>query len=166
MCDIREDGGSPLKCSCLENPRDGGAWWAAVYGVAQSRTRLKRLSSSMCDMYCITYNEWADKCFCYILLINITENHDHLSSILSDLNYSASCFIKLNTLYFMFPSNYHLSRSAVLHSFRQCDNKHVCVHIFAQVYFSCNQLHDQNMVFFFDIIFFFLLNIFHLRDYL
>ena len=34
------------KCSCLENPRDGGVWWAAVYGVAQSRTRLKRLSSS------------------------------------------------------------------------------------------------------------------------
>ena len=38
--------GSPLQCSCLENPRDGGAWWAAVYGVAQSRTRLKWLSSS------------------------------------------------------------------------------------------------------------------------
>ena len=38
--------GSPLQCSCLENPRDGGAWWAAIYGVAQSRTRLKRLSSS------------------------------------------------------------------------------------------------------------------------
>ena len=37
--------GNPLHCSCLENPRDGGAWWAAVYGVAQSRTRLKRLSS-------------------------------------------------------------------------------------------------------------------------
>ena len=36
----------PLQYSCLENPRDGGAWWAAVYGVAQSRTRLKRLSSS------------------------------------------------------------------------------------------------------------------------
>ena len=34
------------ECSCLENPRDGGAWWAAVYGVAQSRTGLKRLSSS------------------------------------------------------------------------------------------------------------------------
>ena len=34
------------QCSCLENPRDGGAWWAAVYGVAQSRTRLKQLSSS------------------------------------------------------------------------------------------------------------------------
>ena len=33
--------GNPLQCSCLENPRDGGAWWATVYGVAQSRTRLK-----------------------------------------------------------------------------------------------------------------------------
>ena len=38
--------GNPLQCSCLENPRDSGAWWAAVYGVAQSQTRLKRLSSS------------------------------------------------------------------------------------------------------------------------
>ena len=38
--------GNPLQCSCLKNPRDGGAWWAAVYGVAQSRTRLKQLSSS------------------------------------------------------------------------------------------------------------------------
>ena len=38
--------GNPLQCSCLENPRDGGAWWAPVYGVAQSRTRLKRRSSS------------------------------------------------------------------------------------------------------------------------
>ena len=36
----------PLQCSCLENPRDRGAWWAAVYGVTQSRTQLKRLSSS------------------------------------------------------------------------------------------------------------------------
>ena len=43
---IGEGNGNPLQCSCLENPRDGEAWWAAVYGVAQSRTRLKRLSSS------------------------------------------------------------------------------------------------------------------------
>ena len=43
---IGEDNGNPLQCSCLENPRDGGAWWAAVYGIAQSRTWLKRLSSS------------------------------------------------------------------------------------------------------------------------
>ena len=35
-----EGNGNPLQCSCLENPRDGGAWWAAVYGVTQSRTQL------------------------------------------------------------------------------------------------------------------------------
>ena len=43
---IVEGNGKPLQRSCLENPRDGGAWWAAVCGVAQSRTQLKRLSSS------------------------------------------------------------------------------------------------------------------------
>ena len=43
---IGEGNGNPLQCSCLENPRDGGAWWAAFYGVAQSRTQLKRLNSS------------------------------------------------------------------------------------------------------------------------
>ena len=42
---IGEGNGNPLQCSCLENPRDEGAWWAAVYGVAQSRTQLKQLSS-------------------------------------------------------------------------------------------------------------------------
>ena len=41
-----EGNGNPLQYSCLENPMDGGAWWAAIYGAAQSRTRLKRLSSS------------------------------------------------------------------------------------------------------------------------
>ena len=43
---IGEGNGNPLQCSCLENPRDKGAWWAPVYGVTQSRTQLKRLSSS------------------------------------------------------------------------------------------------------------------------
>ena len=43
---IREANGNPLQCSCLENPRDGGTWWAAISGVAQSRTWLKWLSSS------------------------------------------------------------------------------------------------------------------------
>ena len=42
---IGEGNGNPLQCSCLENPRDWGAWWAAIYGVAQSWTRLKQLSS-------------------------------------------------------------------------------------------------------------------------
>ena len=45
---IGEGNGNPLQCSCLENPRDGGAWWAALHGVAQSRTWLKWLSSRQC----------------------------------------------------------------------------------------------------------------------
>ena len=47
---IGEGNGNPLQSSCLENPRDGGAWWAAIYGVAQGRTRLKRLSSSRSEI--------------------------------------------------------------------------------------------------------------------
>ena len=43
---IGEGNGNPLQCSCLENPRDRGAWWAAVYGVTQSQTRLKQLNSN------------------------------------------------------------------------------------------------------------------------
>ena len=43
---VREGNGSPFQCSCLENPRDGGAWGAAVYGVEQSQTRLEQLGSS------------------------------------------------------------------------------------------------------------------------
>ena len=51
---IREGNGIPLQYSCLENHMDGGAWWAAVYGVARSRTRLKRLSSSSSSLF----NKW------------------------------------------------------------------------------------------------------------
>ena len=54
---IGEGNGNPLQCSCLENPRDGGAWWAAIYGVAQSQTRLKWLSSSSSSsvsLFCFT----------------------------------------------------------------------------------------------------------------
>ena len=52
---IGDGNGNPLQCSCLENPRDGGTWWAAVYGVSQNRTRLKRLSSSSSSMYIYIY---------------------------------------------------------------------------------------------------------------
>ena len=58
---IGEGNGNPLQCSCLENPRDWGAWWAAVYGVAQSRTRLKRRSSSSSFIIII--------CFLFIVLV-------------------------------------------------------------------------------------------------
>ena len=50
---IGEGNDNPLQYSCLENPRDGGAWWAAIYGVAQSWTRLKQLSSSS-SMYIVS----------------------------------------------------------------------------------------------------------------
>ena len=61
---IGEGNGNPLQCSCLENPRDGGVWWAAISGIAQSWTRLKRLSSSsmtfikhsfMCGGFIVAY---------------------------------------------------------------------------------------------------------------
>ena len=65
---IGEGNDNPLRCSCLENPRDGGAWWAAVYGVAQSWTRLKRLSSS--SSYDIKFSLW------YTLTINFTSRSD------------------------------------------------------------------------------------------
>ena len=60
--------GNLLQCSCLENPRDGGAWWAAVYGVAQSRTRLKRLSSSSdptSNLY-FKVGEWMNDVHCFL----------------------------------------------------------------------------------------------------
>ena len=52
---IGEGNGNPLQCFCLENPRDRGAWWAAVSGVAQSRTRLKQLSSSSSSMVVLVF---------------------------------------------------------------------------------------------------------------
>ena len=57
---IGEGNGNPLQCSCLENPRDRGAWWAAVYGVAQSRTQLKRLSSSSSSSRLIKFSRSQD----------------------------------------------------------------------------------------------------------
>ena len=60
---IGEGNGNTLQCSCLENPRDGGAWWAAVSGVAQSQTRLKWLSSMPSVYYIsITYLFYNVKC--------------------------------------------------------------------------------------------------------
>ena len=53
-----EGNGNPLQYSCLENPRDGGAWWAAVYGVPQSRTRLKWLSSSSISVAALQAEWW------------------------------------------------------------------------------------------------------------
>ena len=51
LSSIGEGNGNPLQCSCLENPRGRGAWWAAIYGVAQSRTWLKQFSSSSSSLF-------------------------------------------------------------------------------------------------------------------
>ena len=85
---IGEGNGNPLQCSCLENPRDGRVWWAAVYGVAQSRTRLTRLSSSsiyrihmpsvcMCLVHCsvtelcpLFANPWIAACHASLFFTN------------------------------------------------------------------------------------------------
>ena len=70
---IGEGNGNPLQCSCLENPRDGGAWWAAVYGVAQNRTRLKRLSSSSSSSSChALFMDW------FLFLKQIWHYYDHV----------------------------------------------------------------------------------------
>ena len=66
---IGEENGSPLQCSCLENPRDGGAWWAAIYGVAQSRTRLKQLSSSSRPIFSTLISSSEFYSFSYIDLV-------------------------------------------------------------------------------------------------
>ena len=71
---IGEGNGNKLQCSCLENPRDGGVWWAAIYGVAESRTQLKRLnssSSSSKDCY-IFWENWA--LYHYLISFCIPDN--------------------------------------------------------------------------------------------
>ena len=74
--------GNPLQCSCLENPRHGGAWWAAIYGVAQSQARLKQLSSSSSILYSIV-----------TVTIYILTNSARAFPFLHTL------FLKLNNLY-------------------------------------------------------------------
>ena len=64
-----EGNGNPLQCSCLENPRDKGAWWAAVYGVTQSQTRLKRRSSSSSSLL-----KSSHKCKFLVQLLRLTSS--------------------------------------------------------------------------------------------
>ena len=68
---IGEGNGNPLQCSWLENPRDRGAWWAVVYGVAQGRTRLKRHSSSRDTIYQSMRKEGRDECSWMLTAIHV-----------------------------------------------------------------------------------------------
>ena len=84
---IGEGNGNPLQCSCLENPRNGGAWWAAVYGIPQSRTRLKRLSSSSSKTWnqprCLSIDEWTKNLwYVYTVEYSVKFNHSFMSDSL------------------------------------------------------------------------------------
>ena len=73
-----EGNGNPLQCTCLENPRDGGASWAAIYGVAQSRTWLKRLSSSSSLSLCLFLSSENDH---RNFLVKLGKRWNHVQSI-------------------------------------------------------------------------------------
>ena len=96
---IGEGNGNPLQCSCLENPRDEGAWWATVHRVTQSRTRLKRLSSSSSSR-AFTVIPFMDMCMLNVAKKVIYLPHEHvlswgqirfLSDILFHLSYCKMC---------------------------------------------------------------------------
>ena len=83
---IGEGNGNPLQCSCLENPRDGGAWWAAVYGVAQSRTRLTQLREEPSGLWLDTngkFGSWELKVKRTLYLTQITKDRKGLTLSIS-----------------------------------------------------------------------------------
>ena len=107
---LEVENGNPLQYSCLENPRDGGAWWAVVYGVAQSRTRLKRLSSSSSKSFIVfglifrslihfefIFVFGIRKCSNFILLhVTVQFSQHHLLKRLSALLYTLSSLSKIS----------------------------------------------------------------------
>ena len=93
---IGEGNGNPLQCSCLENPRDGRAWWAAIYGVAQSRTRLKQLSSSS-SSFCMVKSIYHFKVFWFL---------ESLQSVIGCNNSFFFTQITRSTLFFSFWSGH------------------------------------------------------------
>ena len=105
---IGEGNGSPLQCSCLENPRDGGAWWGAVSGVAQSLTRLKRLSSSSSSILSLT----GSYCFSWVMGYLWVTNPIFIDRLflLFDLSFFFFFFFKSN-IYFcvLLLSGHHYS---------------------------------------------------------
>jgi len=89
---IGEGNGNTLQCSCLENPRDGGAWWAAVYGVAQSWTRLKRLSSSNSSSSILSsLSTFFDTSFVLIIWGEYIFKHTNSEAKLVGLNPDSTC---------------------------------------------------------------------------
>ena len=107
-----EGNGNPLQYSCLETPRDGGAWWAAVYGVAQSRTRLKRLSSSSSISFpwrkkplprCLKGPKWLTSCFFYDFISYYSSSCLLSSSLTGSLIITSKHGTASGTLHLLFP---------------------------------------------------------------
>ena len=79
---VGEGNGNPLQCSCLENPKGGGAWWAAVYGVAWSQTRLKWLSSRQSDpwfMHVIEFSQTSHEKVIFIFMLQLLSRNMDVS---------------------------------------------------------------------------------------
>ena len=99
---IGEGNGNPLQCSCLEYPRDRGAWWAAVYGVAQSQTRLKRLRSSSSSWIIKKAREFQKNIyFCFIDYAKAFDcvDHNKLWKILKEMGIPDYLTCLLRNLY-------------------------------------------------------------------
>ena len=110
---IGEGIGNPLQCSCLENPRDGGAWWAAIYGVAQSRTRLKWLSSSsrksrlmqtdvFHDLTESDYLDWIQMMLQSLFMWHMTSESLMMRSQSLDFQFGTICCYIKSILFFFF----------------------------------------------------------------
>ena len=95
-----EGNGNPLQCSCLENPRDRGAWWAAIYGVAQSRTGLKQLSSSSSPL-----------CVCVSLSVDTSVSWLLCTVLLQTLVCIQDWYFKIQ----LFQNAYRIALSTIVH---------------------------------------------------
>ena len=107
---IGEGNSNPLQCSCLENPRSGEAWWAAVYGATQSRTQLKQLSSSSSSSIYDTclHTKYIATVYYYQPLYIITDHPQPIFKVLTSTQSSE------NHLYFFFFCSYVLGTHFLL----------------------------------------------------
>ena len=121
---IGEGNGNPLQCSCLENLRDGGAWWAAVHGVAQSRTRLKRLSSSSSESMVVFH------CGFYFLRTSNAE------LLLSAFGHCGVSLLLLHIFCAMSVNSFLLSCSCFIYSEPKSSSKYVFSKFFLLAWFA------------------------------
>ena len=106
---IGEGNGNPLQCSCLENPRERGGWWAAVYGVAQSWIRLKWLGNSRAFLHAISFtNHWMSLQIQPFISSNVPKEGFHDCSIYNVILFHYLIFFLILCLFFFIESIYFL----------------------------------------------------------